>query len=43
MRTFGKMILRHLLKYHVYIEEGINECVDFSLIKSNFVAVQLFS
>ena len=27
--------LYHLLKYHE-IEEGINECVEFSLIKSKF-------
>ena len=27
--------LPHLLKYHDK-EEGINECVEFSLIKSNF-------
>ena len=27
--------LPHFLKYHD-IEEGINECVEFSLIESNF-------
>ena len=30
-----KKTLPRFLKYHD-IEEGINECVEFSLIKSNF-------